>query len=119
MFRFEPDCGKSIILSRFDQMKRALNKIYPRLKKYKPGKWYLPGGSEICGQRSYNSDVSDIIENTVELDSEFSDISSIKEGNFVVECMSCIKVDQGDWCNRDLCRESKFFTIGCERHEKN
>lgn len=119
MFRFDPDCGKSIILSRFDQMKRALNKVYPRLKKYKPGKWYLPGGSEICGQKSYNSDVSDIIENTVELDSEFSDISSIKEGNFVVECMSCIKVDQGDWCNRDLCRESKFFTIGCERHEKN
>ena len=79
--------------------KSILRNVYPRLSEYKPQKWYMPGSCNFRGQKSYSSNVYDVVDQTDEERKKF-DVSYIHEGNFVVECMSCIKIDEDD-CEED------------------
>ena len=114
IFQFEKDCGTSMILSGVrSRPKSILQNVYPRLREYKPQKWYMPGSCNFRGQKSYSSNVYDVVDQTDEERKKF-DVSYIHEGNFVVECMSCIKIDEDDWHNVDLSTSSKFLKPECE-----
>lgn len=114
IFRFKHDCGTSMILSDIrSKPKSILRNVYPRLSEYKPQKWYMPGSCNFRGQKSYSSNVYDVVDQTDEERKKF-DVSYIHEGNFVVECMSCIKIDEDDWHNVDLSTSSKFLKPECE-----
>ena len=98
MFHFKHDCGSSMILSRIDSdmSESILCNVYPRLLDCKPQKWYMPGSCNFRGLKNYSSNVCEIIDHNDIVKSD-SDIASIHEGNFVVKCVECIKVDKRDW----------------------
>lgn len=115
MFHFKHDCGTSMILSRIDSdmMESTLIDMYPRLTEYKPQKWYLPGSCVFRGIKSYDLNVCSIIDSN-DMTERDLDIAYIHDGYFVVECMSCIKVDRRDWNKKDLNVSSKFLKLECE-----
>ena len=65
------------------------------------------------GIKSYDLNVCSIIDSN-DMTERDSDIAYIHDGYFVVECMSCIKVDRRDWNKKDLNVSSKFLKLECE-----
>lgn len=119
IFDFELDCGTSMLLSHIESgmAESILYNMYNRLSKCKPKKWYMPGSCNFRGLKSYDSNVCEIIDSSDIVKGDL-DVSNIHDGFFMVECMSCIKVDKRDWNKKDLSISSKFLSPWCEKENE-
>ena len=103
--KFPKDCVKtSVILPtiRFGQEVRDTNNIATRMYLEKPQKWYMAGHR--FGKKEYEYRVSDI--------GEEGSIVDMETDYYIVECMKCIKIDEGTWGSIDKC-ENCIFAKDC------
>lgn len=70
--------------------------------KNKPKKWFWENNEIKNGENYYNYSTANIKEGTT-----VANITDDKD-IFYVKCMNCIKIDEGDWCKREKCKDSIF-----------
>ena len=104
-FNFPEDVS-SVILppcasSEFGGLKRKIVARMVELKN-KPKKWFWENNKIKNGENYYNYSTAHIKEGTT-----VANITDDKD-IFYVKCMNCIKIDEGDWCKREKCKDSIF-----------
>ena len=104
-FNFPEDVS-SVILppcasSEFGGLKRKIVARMVELKN-KPKKWFWENNEIKNGENYYNYSTANIKEGTT-----VANITDDKD-IFYVKCMNCIKIDEGDWCKREKCKDSIF-----------
>ena len=94
----------SVILPiiREGQKERDYKNIASRMYFEKPQKWYMHG--HVSGKKDYKYSVSAIREE--------GSIVDIQTDSYIVECMKCIKIDEGKWKNIERC-ETCIFANDC------
>lgn len=106
--KFPKDCVKtSAILPtiRSGQEERDIKNIATRMYLAKPEKWYMAGHT--FGKKDYEYPVSVIREE--------GSIVDMETDCYIVECMRCIKIDEGKWGNIDECEDCIFAKECVER----
>lgn len=84
------------------QRERDTRNIATRMYLEKPQKWYMAGHT--FGKKEYEYPVSAIREE--------SSIVDMETDSYIVECMKCIKIDEGKWDNIEIC-EACIFANDC------
>ena len=92
--------------------KREAAKTLPRIAKMsiKPRKWYFK--SELRGTFEYSFHVNKI--NDAKINGEYS-VTHKNCDCFIIECMDCIKYDEGDMEIKDIGLEECFFDSKCKK----
>lgn len=101
-----PEDVSSVILppcagSEFGGLKRKIVARMVELKN-KPKKWFWENNKIKNGENYYNYSTANIREGTT-----VANITDDKD-IFYIKCMNCIKIDEGDWCKREKCKDSIF-----------
>ncbi|AFQ45274.1 hypothetical protein [Desulfosporosinus meridiei] len=94
---------RSIIMSSIgDSPRRKIQNVQKRVRAWneRPQKWYLRS-ADTRGFGDYSIDVARIAP-------EELDVASISPDRFVVECMECIGIDEGEWAKNENCADSIF-----------
>lgn len=106
--KFPMDCVQtSVILPtiRTGQEGRDRKNIATRMYLEKPQKWYMAGNA--FGKKDYEYPVSAIREE--------GSIVDIETDCYIVECLKCIKIDEGKWENIEICETCIFANECVER----
>ena len=69
----------------------------------RPEKWFFGDSKLMKGKNYYEYSTANVIENPTIVD--------LGEDTFYVECMECIKIEEGQWSKRDICKNCIF----CEK----
>lgn len=102
----------SVILPRVGgNFKGVKRKIVERMMKLsqKPEKWFFENNSPMWGKNYYNYSTANVNENPT--------VADLGEDSFYIECMACIKVDEGDWNKKETC-ENCIFSMNCVKGEE-
>lgn len=93
-------CRSAVILSepRNSHSDEDLSCIFERMHSFRPEKWYMCG--QYRGKYSYEQNVAEIINN--------NSLSEIKQNQFRIECMKCVKVSMNFWQNAEDCKNTIF-----------
>lgn len=70
----------------------------------RPEKWLLETHKIPRGKNYYNYSTADVIENP--------NVADLGKDTFYIECMDCIGIDEGEWCEREACSEC-IFSMKC------
>lgn len=70
----------------------------------RPGKWFFANGDLKRGKNYYNYSTANISENPT--------VADLGEDTFYIECMECIRIGEGEWCDREVCRDC-IFSMKC------
>lgn len=76
----------------------------------KPKKWFFETNQIIKGKNYYNYKTANVCEKPTVADFEREDI-------FYIECMECIKIDEGEWSIYEDCKEC-IFAETCKKEGK-
>lgn len=103
-FQNQKDWSKrSIIMGSIgDCPKRKVQYVQTRVRAWndRPQKWYLRS-TNIRGVGDYSINVAHIAAKKL-------DVTSISQDRFVVECMECIGIDEGEWATMANCVDNIF-----------
>jgi hypothetical protein len=106
-FPEEGDIKHSVILpealSEFGGVKRRIAERMLAMDP-RPEKWYFSNRDIENGENIYNY-------RTLDVDPRATVIDLGKE-SFYIECMECIGIDEGKWCNREHCCDC-IFSLNC------
>lgn len=93
-------CMSAVILSepRNSHSDEDLACLFERMDSFRPEKWYMCG--QYHGKRSYEQNVAEIISN--------NSVSAIKQNQFRIECMKCVKISMNCWPIMENCETSIF-----------
>lgn len=96
------------VLSEFGGVKRRIAErllaVDPR-----PEKWYFSNRDIIKGENIYNYSTASVEEKAT--------VTDLGKESFYIECMECIGIDEGEWCNREHCRDC-IFSLKCVKEGK-
>lgn len=98
--------NRTVILPRaggnFNGIKRKIAKRMVHMPQ-KPEKWFFGDSKVMRGKNYYQYSTANVIENPT--------IVNLGEDAFYIECMECIKIEEGQWNKRDICKNCIF----CEK----
>lgn len=85
-----------------DQPRKETRRIVGRIVKMslKPQKWFFRNSGSMQGKYAYDLNAANIKEHPT--------VADFEENGFYIECMKCIKTDEGDWNKQDLCGNCIF-----------
>lgn len=77
-----------------------------RLMKEKPRKWFMECDSKLAGKHEYDYSTAKIVENNL--------VTDLNRDSFIIECMQCVKIDEGEWTEIDECKKCIFAEMCVE-----
>lgn len=101
----------TVILPRAgSEFKGVKRKIVERIVKMspKPEKWFFENSKLTRGKNFYSYSTADVNENPT--------IADLGRDSFYIECMDCIGIDEGEWCDREICGDC-IFSMECVKKE--
>lgn len=93
----------SVILpSAGGKFKEVKRKIIERMVNMspKPGKWFFENSKLKKGKNFYNYSTANVNENPT--------VADLGEDSFYIECMDCIRIDEGEWNVQETCSDCIF-----------
>jgi hypothetical protein len=104
-FQYQDDWSiRSIVMGSIgDCPRKKINYVLKRIRAWdeRPQKWYLRSYNNLRGFGDYSIDVAHIAP-------EKLDITSLSPDRFAVECMECVGIDEGEWENKEKCKNNIF-----------